>query len=137
MKQKILYSLILLVMSFGASAQYYINLGDETGFDVEPFEDDLEQSAQRLVESIPSEYQDSFKVITRSIYITSRYFDEATQDLFLRVKQKVEIDYYYYVLIVKISSSEDLNDYYLVDINLPDISLDGCLPNLELIAKIY
>ena len=126
---KIFLFLMLLLGVVGASGQEcYKQLTDISGIEYEV--SNIEEAACELIDSLPSEFQNDFKVYDGGFYIHLESYrgygyPEAFEDL------KDEITTTYYLIVGRQNDSRGLNTKFFVEVNLPDITSDGCMPDLN------
>lgn len=106
----------------------YVQLDEASGFDVSPYQAELDAKACELVAAFPdSSYADSFKVYSFGFYVNLDYYDgysypQAFQDL----QEKVAALSPYYLLIGRQSDRNGVFTKFWFDLKLPDSWLSQC-----------
>jgi len=88
---------------------------------------DLEQAACDLIDSLPQVYQDSFAVLDYGFYLHNRSMDQGVEDIWPEVIQEANAISPYYLLLGRVPGREG---EVKVELKMPDITEDGCIPNL-------
>ena len=101
-----------------------------SGIDFSGSQSEIESAACELKALFPVEYQNQFKVVDGSFYVHMENFDAfGYPEGFDQLKSEVTDEYY--ILIAAQNDNSGLFTKFWVDVMLPDITLDGCIPNLN------
>src|SRR5690606_4253400 len=100
MKNFLLYFLFLLTaLSVRAQSTCFISLGDATGIDITSQElSQLEAAACALIDSLPTEFRDSFKVFDAGFYLHAEFIQGGFYTTWDKIKIKASLQSPYYLL---------------------------------------
>lgn len=126
MRHLLLFVLLSLSTSFVSYAQFYTDLGDNTGFNIEEYHDALNSASQELVEAFPGEYPDSFRVYSTGFYLHSGDFIDGYPGAFERAIDTANTKSKYYLLIGRQSDETGLYRKFWVKSELPTSWLGQC-----------
>lgn len=121
---------------FSQTEDCYIHLDDMSGLEISSYQTEIELAVCELVQALPQEFQNQFKVYDFGFYRLTEAFDGFDYpDAFETVINEVGGQSPYYILIGKESELNSLYTRFWVHIELPDITSNGCLPELNAIAS--
>lgn len=129
---KKLVLILLSVISFQVlnGQNCYQKLTDISGFDHSDSQSQIDDAACNLIQSLPENYQSEFKVYEGGFYIHMEHFKGfGYPQGFENLKDDATSPYY--LLVGKQNESRGLYTRFWVDVKLPDITSDGCIPNLN------
>lgn len=127
---------IVAVISTHAQNNCYIQLDEASGFDVTPYQADLDARACELVAAFPdSTYADSFKVYSFGFYVNLAFYDTYSYpQAFSDMNEEVAGLSPYYLLIGRQSGPEGIFTKFWVDVKLPETGSFGCMDEYWRIA---
>ncbi len=108
------------------NSQCYIQLGDYSGFDTSPYLDTLEAAACDLIRSLPSEFQNQFRVYDFGFYRLNEYMEEGVDKIWQEMIRQVEQMTPYYLIFGKESSTQGIYSTIRVAVKLPLAESFGC-----------
>lgn len=127
---------VLLILLSVVSLQYvngqncFEKLADFSGIDYSNSLSEIESAACDLKNILPSEFQNQFKVYDAGFYIHMGTFNGfGYPEGFEKLKNDIQSPYY--LLIAAQNEPSGLYTRFWVDVKLPDITSDGCIPNLN------
>lgn len=132
MKVVNIISVLLLLIGSRGNCQYYVNLGDNTGYDVGFYQAYLNQNAKLIADSIPPLDTSIFKVYSFGFYYHAEPFPQAISYISNQHKTTIQNTTPYYLLIGRLSNSFGLFNQYTVDFNLPNDSIFSCINQEDL-----
>lgn len=109
-------------------------LSDLSGVDLSGSDNEVESAACDLRDSLPANFRSDFKVYDAGFYIFMDKFNGFTYPEGFEVLRG-SVSSTYYVLVGKQNDPNGLFTKFWVDVNLPDITGDGCIPNRNLEAS--
>ncbi|MFZ4474506.1 MAG: hypothetical protein ACOYPR_04885 [Saprospiraceae bacterium] len=138
----------VIAFSFTAAAQNcYVRLDDASGYTPTASQlAELEAAACRLIDSLPAEFQDSFKVYDFGFYLHNETQQGGYPEAFQWAVDTVQTLSKYYLLFGKQTDRSGVYTRFWVDLKLPETGIFSCLDenewnflelNLELTLNIY
>jgi len=125
-----LFTFILLAWTLQAGAQSpcYVRLNDASGYTPTQTQlNDLEAAACRLIDSLPAEFRDSFKVFDFGFYLHNETFSGGYPEAFQMAIQQAQASSKYYLLFGKQTDGNGMYTKFWVDLKLPETGEFGCL----------
>ena len=130
MKKLFLILLSVISLQIVNGQNCYQKLTDVSGIDHSASQSQIESAACELRDSLPSNFQNGFNVYDGGFYIHMEHFNGfGYPEGFEKLKQDATSPYY--LLVGKQNESRGLYTRFWVDVKLPDITSDGCIPNLN------
>lgn len=127
---KILLLHLLLLTSSLLGQECYQTINNPSGIDFSSGQSNIETKACEIKSLFPIEYQNQFKVLDAGFYVHMGSFNGfGYPEGFDKLKS--EITNQYYILIAAQHEQEGIFTDFWVDVKLPDITSDGCIPNLN------
>ena len=127
-----LFTFILLAWTLQAGAQSpcYVRLNDASGYTPTNTQlNDLEAAACRLIDSLPVEFRDSFKVFDFGFYLHNETFSGGYPEAFQMAIQQAQASSKYYLLFGKQTDGNGMYTKFWVDLKLPETGVFGCTDN--------
>lgn len=120
--RKILLGLIFFLSTIytsiiSAQNSCFVILGDVSGIDNSQHQTELNDAACELIQALPAEYQDSFKVYDFGFYSQNEYMADRVQEIWDNTISQIPTKYY--LLFGKQSDHTGIYSKFIVDINLP------------------
>lgn len=113
----------------------FVRMVDNSGFNTDSYQSSLEQSACALQNSLPAQFQSQFKVYDFGFYLHNETFRGfGYPEAFQKAITDAEGQTSSFLLIGKQTDSKGVYSRFYVHVNLPDVTGDGCLPELNSIA---
>ena len=130
MKKLFLILLTVLTVQITNGQNCFEKLPELSGFDLSGYQSQIESAACKVRDSLPLNFQNDFKVYDAGFYIHMENFNgfgypEGFSQLINSISSP------YYVVVGKQNESQGLFTKFWVDVKLPDITGDGCIPNLN------
>ncbi len=130
--------LVLLFINLGVLAQptnCYLQLDEASGFDVSPYQTELNLAACDLVAAFPDSVENQFKIFSFGFYMNLEFYDEysypqAFEDMSAAVAQQSP----YYLLIGRQSDHSGVFTRFWVDLKLPGTGIFSCATEEQLEA---
>ena len=97
-------------------ADSYIRLADASGFDTDPYQEQLERAADSLVAALPEEFRADFKVFDFGFYLHNETFEGGYPEAFDLAIQEAASQSTYYLLFGKQSDQRGIYTKFWVDI---------------------
>ncbi len=112
-------TLILLIAfaNFGRSQSCYQVIADMSGFDISPYQTELESAACELKNAFPTEFQDQFKVYDFGFYSQNEFMQGGFQAVWDKVVS--EIPTQYYLVFGKQTDGTGIYTKFWIDLKLP------------------
>ena len=139
-KIKIQFKLIVFIISiltFGTLSlaqvptNKYVRLEDASGFNTNPYQEDLEKNAAELVAALPSELRDSFRVYSGGTYIFhSKLYNGVNKGVEF-IENKASNMSKYYLIFIKETDSLGLYRGFRVSMKLPKWGVFSCIDKNE------
>jgi hypothetical protein len=112
-------------------AQCYLQKTEASGFNTAQFQTSLNQAACAMKDSLPTEFQAQFKVITFGLYTLAPTFNSGIAPMLAKAKQDAENESPYYLLIVRESNSTGLFTKFHIELKLPNTSTLSCVDSTK------
>jgi len=120
----LLFALFGIIRTFPAFAQSdcYVQLDDASGFDISPYQDELDSAACELAAAFQdTAFSNHFKVFGFGFYLNLDYYESYSYpQVFLDVEQEVAEMSPYYLLIGRQSDRSGIFTKFWVDVKLPE-----------------
>jgi hypothetical protein len=139
-KHLICLSMAFIVFFKTTNAQNYISLGDNTGANILSNYTTLNQIASDLVDTLPTTFQNQFKVFTVGFYLNANNFQGGIPEEFSRAIDSADIKSNYSLLIGRESRITGIYSKFWVRIKLPQSGIFSCFNDSDLAyihSKIY
>jgi hypothetical protein len=130
MKKLFLILLTVLTVQITNGQNCFEKLPELSGFDLSGYQSQIESAACKVRDSLPLNFQNDFKVYDAGFYIHMENFNGfGYPEGFSQLANSISSPYY--VLVGKQNESRGLFTKFWVDVKLPDITGNGCIPNLN------
>lgn len=132
-KYTLLLFLVTILYSVNSIAQStcYESLGELSGINIIQHSTELNNAACELIQTLPSQYQNDFKVFDFGYYSLNETMDTGVEDIWTTIKSKAQANSTYYLLFGKVSGENGIYHTYLVDAVLPPILDEDCGNNIS------
>lgn len=131
MKKIILVLLSVISLQVVNGQNCFEKLADFSGIDHTSSMADIEAAACELRNLLPTQFQDQFKVYDGSFYLHTGSFNGfGYPEAFDKLKNDIQSPYYL-LIAAQNEPTKGLYSKFWVDVKLPDITSDGCIPNLN------
>jgi len=124
----LLLTLLIAFSIVGQSQNCYNVIADMSGIDIKPYQEQLETAACELVEAIPSQFRDQFKVYDFEFYSLNENMEGGFQTIWDKVINEIPTEYY--LIYGKQSDHNGIFSKFWVDIKLPFDQ--SCIDNITL-----
>ena len=129
--------ILIVILTFGikilnAQSNCFEVIQDNSGIPASQFRTDmLEIASCRLIDSLPTIYQDSFKVFDMGFYVHNEVMGGGTPEFFTYAKTTAKQRSKYYLLFGKQSDSNGIYTKFWVDLSLPNSDIFFCIDQLS------
>lgn len=131
MKRILLILLSVISLQIANGQNCFEKLADFSGVDYSSSLADIESAACELRNLLPTQLHDQFKIYDGSFYLHTGSFNGfGYPEAFDKFRNDIQSPYYVLV-VAQNEPSKGLYTKFWVDVKLPDITSDGCIPNLN------
>jgi len=124
----------IIPTTFAQYYEYYKNLKDKIGNNIEPNLQNLDNVAEELVMAFPTAFRDSFRVYSTGFYLHTDDFQGGIPQEFQRYIEKAEDTTKYYFVIGREGNTEKLLSKFWIALNLPNTDSLACITEDKLIG---
>ncbi len=136
MKNALLHYLTFILLTFGFTAldaqTCYIQKDEASGFDVQPYQAELDSAACQLVAAMPDSFANQFKVFSFGFYMDLEYYSGYSYpQAFLDMEAAVAQESPYYLLIGRQNDHTGVFTKFWVKVKLPNEGIFYCIDQLS------
>jgi hypothetical protein len=90
LKTVILVLLFIISLNLGLGQNCYVVISELSGIDTSPFRSELENLSCEVIQSLPSEFKDQFKVYDFGFYLLNAYTESSLLEEWNNIVSEIE-----------------------------------------------